>query len=215
MEGIEREELEADAVAVVDIVRAQHPRGRGDRRRLRNGRDQVRLVAGGCDRRAQYSRRHGSVAAVARQWRVRLAVLYYSILTSMPQPIVAVPAFLLVSVFQPLLPASLGFRRRCNDLPGRPGVVAGELRALDSYRGSVGRHDRSRRHARVYRGHRAVGQAGRFDRGFSPTTCEKVRTAPRSLFPEHSKLHNPAQQSLIGTARTLPIHEACMVALSL
>ena len=33
----------------------------------------------------------------------------YSILTSMPQPIVAVPAFLLVSVFQPLLPASLGF----------------------------------------------------------------------------------------------------------
>ena len=35
--------------------------------------------------------------------------VYYSILTSMPQPIVAVPAFLLVSVFQPLLPASLGF----------------------------------------------------------------------------------------------------------
>jgi zinc transporter ZupT len=33
----------------------------------------------------------------------------YSILTSMPQPVVAVPAFLLVSVFQPLLPASLGF----------------------------------------------------------------------------------------------------------
>ena len=33
----------------------------------------------------------------------------YSILTSLPQPIVAVPAFLLVSVFQPLLPASLGF----------------------------------------------------------------------------------------------------------
>jgi len=35
--------------------------------------------------------------------------VWYSILTSMPQPIVAVPAFLLVSVFQPLLPASLGF----------------------------------------------------------------------------------------------------------
>ena len=33
----------------------------------------------------------------------------YSILTSLPQPVVAVPAFLLVSVFQPLLPASLGF----------------------------------------------------------------------------------------------------------
>ena len=33
----------------------------------------------------------------------------YSILTSIPQPVVAVPAFLLVSVFQPLLPASLGF----------------------------------------------------------------------------------------------------------
>jgi zinc transporter ZupT len=32
-----------------------------------------------------------------------------AILTSLPQPVVAVPAFLLVSVFQPLLPASLGF----------------------------------------------------------------------------------------------------------
>jgi zinc transporter ZupT len=35
--------------------------------------------------------------------------VYYSILTSLPQPVVAVPAFLLVSLFQPLLPASLGF----------------------------------------------------------------------------------------------------------
>jgi zinc transporter, ZIP family len=35
--------------------------------------------------------------------------IWYSILTSLPQPIVAVPAFLLVSIFQPLLPASLGF----------------------------------------------------------------------------------------------------------
>jgi ZIP family zinc transporter len=35
--------------------------------------------------------------------------VWYSILTSVPQPIVAVPAFLLVSIFQPLLPASLGF----------------------------------------------------------------------------------------------------------
>lgn len=33
----------------------------------------------------------------------------YAVLTSMPQPIVAVPAFLLVSVFQPLLAVSLGF----------------------------------------------------------------------------------------------------------
>lgn len=33
----------------------------------------------------------------------------YAILTSLPQPIVAVPAFLLISVFQPLLPVSLGF----------------------------------------------------------------------------------------------------------
>lgn len=33
----------------------------------------------------------------------------YSVLTSIPQPIVAVPAFLLVSVFQPVLAASLGF----------------------------------------------------------------------------------------------------------
>ena len=41
----------------------------------------------------------------ASVWRC----VFYSILTSLPQPIVAVPAFLLVSVFQPLLPASLGF----------------------------------------------------------------------------------------------------------
>jgi zinc transporter ZupT len=34
---------------------------------------------------------------------------WYSVLTSLPQPLVAVPAFLLVSVFQPLLAASLGF----------------------------------------------------------------------------------------------------------
>lgn len=33
----------------------------------------------------------------------------YAILTSVPQPLTAVPSFLLVSVFQPLLPAGLGF----------------------------------------------------------------------------------------------------------
>lgn len=33
----------------------------------------------------------------------------YSVLTSLPQPLLAVPSFLLVSVFQPLLAASLGF----------------------------------------------------------------------------------------------------------
>ena len=33
----------------------------------------------------------------------------YAVLTSLPQPIVAVPAFLLISLAQPLLPASLGF----------------------------------------------------------------------------------------------------------
>jgi zinc transporter ZupT len=33
----------------------------------------------------------------------------YAILTSVPQPIAAVPAFLLVSVFRPLLPLGLGF----------------------------------------------------------------------------------------------------------
>jgi zinc transporter ZupT len=33
----------------------------------------------------------------------------YAILTSLPQPIAAVPAFLLVSVFKPLLPFGLGF----------------------------------------------------------------------------------------------------------
>ena len=35
--------------------------------------------------------------------------LGYAILTSVPQPIAAVPAFLLVDFFQPLLPAALGF----------------------------------------------------------------------------------------------------------
>ena len=35
--------------------------------------------------------------------------VWYSIVTSLPQPVVAVPAFMLVRVFQPLLPASLGF----------------------------------------------------------------------------------------------------------
>jgi zinc transporter ZupT len=35
--------------------------------------------------------------------------MMYAILTSLPQPIVAVPAFLLVSVVQPLLAVSLGF----------------------------------------------------------------------------------------------------------
>ena len=33
----------------------------------------------------------------------------YAIVTSLPQPLFAVPSFLLVSVFQPLLPAGLGF----------------------------------------------------------------------------------------------------------
>ncbi len=37
------------------------------------------------------------------------ACFWYAVFTSMPQPIVAVPAFLLISVFQPLLSASLGF----------------------------------------------------------------------------------------------------------
>lgn len=37
------------------------------------------------------------------------ACFWYSVLSSLPQPIFAVPAFLLVSVFHPLLPASLGF----------------------------------------------------------------------------------------------------------
>ncbi|MGE5242715.1 MAG: ZIP family metal transporter [Betaproteobacteria bacterium] len=34
---------------------------------------------------------------------------WYSVLTSVPQPLLAVPAFLLIAVFRPLLPASLGF----------------------------------------------------------------------------------------------------------
>ncbi len=37
------------------------------------------------------------------------ACTVYAILTSVPQPVFAVPAFLLVSFFQPLLPAGLGF----------------------------------------------------------------------------------------------------------
>jgi ZIP family zinc transporter len=34
---------------------------------------------------------------------------WYAVLTSVPQPLLAVPSFLLISVVQPLLPASLGF----------------------------------------------------------------------------------------------------------
>src|SRR3990170_3440317 len=34
---------------------------------------------------------------------------WYAILTSVPQPLLAVPSFLLVSVFMPLLPSGLGF----------------------------------------------------------------------------------------------------------
>jgi zinc transporter, ZIP family len=37
------------------------------------------------------------------------ACFWYAVLTSVPQPLLAVPAFLLISIFQPLLPASLGF----------------------------------------------------------------------------------------------------------
>lgn len=37
------------------------------------------------------------------------ACFWYSVLTSVPQPLVAVPAFLLIAVFQPLVAASLGF----------------------------------------------------------------------------------------------------------
>jgi zinc transporter ZupT len=37
------------------------------------------------------------------------ACVGYAILTSVPQPLFAVPSFLLVSVFKPLLPAGLGF----------------------------------------------------------------------------------------------------------
>jgi len=38
-----------------------------------------------------------------------LRCMGYAVLTSIPQPIAAVPAFLLVDYFQPLLPAGLGF----------------------------------------------------------------------------------------------------------
>jgi ZIP family zinc transporter len=38
-----------------------------------------------------------------------LRCIGYAVLTSVPQPLVAVPAFLLISFFQPLLAASLGF----------------------------------------------------------------------------------------------------------
>ena len=34
---------------------------------------------------------------------------WYAVLTSLPQPLLAVPAFLLTSVFQPLVAPSLGF----------------------------------------------------------------------------------------------------------
>ena len=51
--------------------------------------------------------------AVAMPLRARGASLaacfWYAVLTSVPQPLVAVPAFLLISLVQPLLAASLGF----------------------------------------------------------------------------------------------------------
>jgi len=51
--------------------------------------------------------------AVALPLRARGASLaacfWYAVLTSVPQPLVAVPAFLLISLAQPLLAASLGF----------------------------------------------------------------------------------------------------------
>lgn len=37
------------------------------------------------------------------------ACFWYAVLTSVPQPLAAVPSYLVVSVFQPLLPAGLGF----------------------------------------------------------------------------------------------------------
>ena len=43
----------------------------------------------------------------ARRWRFRCA--WYAVLTSLPQPLLAVPAFLLTTVFQPLVAPSLGF----------------------------------------------------------------------------------------------------------
>jgi zinc transporter ZupT len=52
-------------------------------------------------------------AAVAMPLRARgvsvLACIGYAVLTSVPQPIAAVPAYLLVSIFKPLLPMGLGF----------------------------------------------------------------------------------------------------------
>ena len=51
--------------------------------------------------------------AVALPLRTRGASMarcaWYAVLTSLPQPILAVPAFLLTSVFQPLVAPSLGF----------------------------------------------------------------------------------------------------------
>lgn len=51
--------------------------------------------------------------AVAMPLRARgvpvISCAGYAVLTSLPQPLAAVPAFLLVSIFQPLLPFGLGF----------------------------------------------------------------------------------------------------------
>ena len=73
--------------------------------------------------------------------------IWYSILTSMPQPIVAVPAFLLVSVFQPLLPASLGFAGGAMIFLVVSELLPESLRHVLDCRDGLGCHDWPRRHA--------------------------------------------------------------------
>ena len=82
--------------------------------------------------------------------------IWYSILTSMPQPIVAVPAFLLVSVFQPLLPASLGFAGGAMIFLVIQELLPESFRTLVANRSRLGCHRWARRHAWIHRRHRSV-----------------------------------------------------------
>ena len=53
-----------------------------------------------------------STVLVARGIRARKALLW-TLFTAMPQPLVAVPAFLFVDTFKSLLPVALGFAAGC------------------------------------------------------------------------------------------------------
>ena len=61
------------------------------------------------DRGAQHSRRPRRQPRARPSWRLGQAAAGWSIFSSLPQPLLAVPAFLFVDTFESILPAALGF----------------------------------------------------------------------------------------------------------